>query len=145
MNKAVDITLSTIHRGGVWTVVTLGIDGKDLASDFLMKLQRDNVKLFKSMKTRFRTVANYDAYENRETFKSTSEKGIFEFKRPGLRVYAFYDEIEGSGKLILCTNGGKKNTRKDQHCDIVRAGKIRKRYFNAKALPDTKIVIQEKL
>lgn len=142
MKPAFDITLTEVHSGQCRTVVTLGLNGHDPADDFLNKLLRDDVNRFNWIQTRLRTVANYDRYENRTTFRHVG-KGVYEFKRPGLRLYAFYDDIEGVGHLILCTNGGTKNTRKGQQSDITEAKKRKADYFAAKADPGTQLTYVE--
>jgi hypothetical protein len=142
MNSKIDITLNLLHHGDHYSVATLGIDGKDLAADFLKKLLHDDRNKWKSLKTRIITVSNYERYENNVTFKHL-EKGLYEFKRPGLRLYAFYDTIENTYHLIICTNGGTKNTRKAQSEDIRRALERKQQYFKAKALPQAQFTIND--
>ncbi len=123
MKKPVEITLRTIHVGDVRRVVTLGIDQRDDAQDFLSDLKKTDLKKFEALNTRIETVSQYDTYENRITFRNVGD-GVFEFKRPGIRLYAFYDQIDGEEHLILCTNGGKKN--KKQSADIALAKKSKR-------------------
>ena len=66
--------------------------------------------------------------------------GIHEFKRPGLRLYAFYDEIDGENQLILCTNGGTKG--KDQQKDIRLAKSRKDAYFAAKQQSETILTLE---
>ena len=119
--------------------MTLGLEGRDLADDFLTRLARSNPKGAESIKTRVQNVAEYDRYENELTFRDVGD-GIYEFKRPGLRLYAFYDEIPGlTPQLIIASNGGTKNSRKEQDADIAKARRLRFRYLEAKRLPNAKI------
>ena len=134
MKKSVELTLSTIHLGEARRVVTLGINGKDLAAEFLSKLLIDDRNQFDFIRSRIKTIANYPRYENKLTFRSVGE-GIHEFKRPGLRLYAFYWDLEGESHLIICTNGGIKN--KDQSKDIASAKAIKKAFLDAIEKPDT--------
>lgn len=134
MKKSVELTLSTIHLGEARRVVTLGINGKDLAAEFLSKLLIDDRNQFDFIRSRIKTIANYPRYENKLTFRSVGE-GIHEFKRPGLRLYAFYWDLEGESHLIICTNGGIKN--KDQSRDIARAKAIKEAFLDAIEKPDT--------
>lgn len=90
----IEITFSTIHVGTARRVVTLGLDGKDLADEFLLRLAKSNPRGAESIKIRVQTVAEYDRYENEFTFRNVGD-GIYEFKRPGLRLYAFYDDVAG--------------------------------------------------
>jgi hypothetical protein len=129
VKKPVEITLSTLHLGDARRVVTLGLNGKDLAADFLTGLLHHDRNQLEAIRTRIRAVSNYPRYENRTTFRHVGEQ-VVEFKRPGLRLYAFYDEIGGEHQRILCTNGGTKG--KDQQADIVRAKALKAAYFAAK-------------
>jgi hypothetical protein len=134
----VEITLASIHLGTSRRVVTLGLDGRDLAGEFLTTLRKSNPRGAESLYTRIQTVAEYDRFENEFTFRSVRD-GIFEFKRPGLRLYAFYDEIEGlDPQLIIATNGGTKNNKKEQQTDIARAQSLRSRYLAAKLVSTTR-------
>lgn len=142
MKKKLEITLSTIHRGSARTVVTLGLDGKNQAQKFLQNLKNNDPNAYRSLKTRIRTVSEYDRYENEHTFRHIGD-GIYEFKRNNpklIRLYAFYDVIGGAGQLILCTNGGDKRS---QQQDINRAKTLREHYLNIKDLPNTQIVFEE--
>jgi putative component of toxin-antitoxin plasmid stabilization module len=123
-------------------VVTLGMDGKDHADRFLTQLRKHDRNQWDFIRKRIRAVANHDRYANELTFKHVGE-GVFEFKRPGIRLYAFYDEIDEIGHLILCTNGGGKGNRKEQNADIQSAKTIRNAYFSAKLLEDTRIILAE--
>ena len=64
--------------------------------------------------------------------------GVFEIKVPGIRLYCFKDEIVGlASKLIIATNGGSKNNKRQQHSDIQRAVQLKERYLAAKQLENT--------
>ena len=134
VKNPVEITLRTIHVGDARRVVTLDIDGKDPAREFLMDLARHDRNQFESILTRIRSISNHPRYENQITFRHVGD-GIHEFKRPGLRLYAFYDEIDGRNQLILCTNGGSKNKR--QQKDIRLAKSRKDDYFSIKNHPET--------
>lgn len=132
MKQEIDITLNTLHIGDYRRVVTLDINGKDDADAFLKKLQKDDCKKWDTINRRIATVSNYLSYSNTLTFNPVGD-GVFEFKRPGLRLYAFYDEIGDEHQLILCTNGGTKNKKKEQQTDIKKAKSIKARYEAAKS------------
>jgi putative component of toxin-antitoxin plasmid stabilization module len=132
----IEITLNTIHVGTARRVVTLGLDGKDLADEFLSRLIKSDPRGAKAIKTRVQNIAEHDRYEHELTFRSVGG-GIYEFKRPGLRLYAFYDDLPGlKPQLIIASNGGTKN---DQNADIARAQSLRASYLAAKSQPTTKI------
>jgi hypothetical protein len=134
VKKPVEVILRTVHVGAARRVVTLGIQGKDPAREFLMELLQHDRNQFEFVQKRIQTISNYERYENQITFRHVSD-GLFEFKRPGIRLYAFYDEIGEQQQLILCTNGGLKG--KAQSRDIRLAHSLKAEYFRAKALPDT--------
>jgi putative component of toxin-antitoxin plasmid stabilization module len=134
VNSPIEIHLRTLHLGEARQVVTLGIDGKDFARDFLLELFKHDCNRFNAVQTRIQSISNHPHYENKQTFRHVGE-GVFEFKRPGIRLYAFYDEIDDHRALILCTNGGLKG--KDQSKDIRRAQTLKADYFRAKSQPDT--------
>jgi putative component of toxin-antitoxin plasmid stabilization module len=139
VKSAIEIHLRTLHLGDARQVVTLGIDGKDLARDFLLELFKHDCNRFKAVKTRIQSISNHLHYENKQTFRHVGE-GVFEFKRPGIRLYAFYDEIDDHRALILCTNGGLKG--KGQSKDISRAQSLKSAYFGAKSRSDTVLTIE---
>jgi putative component of toxin-antitoxin plasmid stabilization module len=112
------------------------LDGKDLADEFLSRLIKSDPRGAKAIKTRVQNIAEHDRYEHELTFRSVGG-GIYEFKRPGLRLYAFYDDLPGlKPQLIIASNGGTKN---DQNADIARAQSLRASYLAAKSQPTTKI------
>lgn len=85
------------------------------------------------MTARIAFVSNLPTYEHEQNFKHVGD-GIYEFKRPGLRLYAFYDqcdEIDKKNQLILCSNGGSKNTKREQQNDIAHAKAMKQQYLAA--------------
>lgn len=142
MNQPIDITLSTIHVGNRRRVVTLGINGRNLAQRFLEKLSHDDSRKMDFLTARIKSVSDYETYENDRTFNHLGE-GLYEFKRPGIRLYAFYHEIEGVDHLIICTNGGTKNKKKEQNSDIAKANRIKYKYFAAIEKADTTLTLEE--
>ena len=133
VKKSLEITLTTIHLGSVKRVVTLGMDGKDLAHDYLLKLGRSNQQGLQSILKRLKAIAEHESFENQITYRHVGEQ-IFEVKtKSGLRFYTFPDEVEGLGhQLIIATSGGKKANKKEQNADITKAKAIRKSYLAAK-------------
>jgi len=99
-------------------VVTLGIDGNSPADDFLDQLQTSNSEGYDALYARFRAVAEQDRYENMLTFRSLGD-GLYEpkTKKSGLRLFAFYDQIEGmEPQLIVAASGTSRSKR--QAADI---------------------------
>jgi hypothetical protein len=139
VNTKVEILLTTVHVGSARRVVTIGFNGKDLAQAFLLSLAKSNREGFDMIRTRIKAVAERDDYENKDTFRHLHD-GLYEFKRSGLRLYAFYDELpELKPQLIIATNGGTKNTKKEQSQDIAKALSIKQRYLALKTEANTKI------
>lgn len=140
MKKSLDVTLTTIHLGSAKRVVTLGLDGKDPANEYLLKLGKGNTKGLQSILKRLEAIAEHESFENKVTYRHVGDQ-VFEVKtNTGLRFYTFPDEIAKFGKqLIIATSGGKKGNKKEQDADIARAKKIKKFYLAAKAEPTTTI------
>jgi len=142
VKKEIEVTRHSIHIGEFREVVTLEIDKKDPATKFLKQLKKKDRNAYDSLETRIKTVSDYEHYENKETFRHVGD-GVYEFKRNSprlIRLYAFYDEVDGFEKLILCTNGGGK-TQQDQ--DIAKAKAIKKKYLEAKLKANTRFFYEE--
>jgi len=142
MKSQFDIELNTLYLGEYRMVVTIGLHGKNEADRFIKKLIKDDSNAWKGVATRIKAISNYDRYENQQTFRSVGD-GIFEFKRNGIRLYSFYDELDGVLQLILCTNGGGKGNKKEQQADIEKAKRIRKQYVDLKIKKDTRVLINK--
>jgi len=128
----VEITLKEIHLGSCRTVVTLQLGSDFQMENFLVSLIQSNPNAAKSLQTSMATITSLETYHNERKFKNVGD-GIYEIKVPGIRVYCFKDEIDGlPAKLILATNGGTKNNKKEQNSDIKRAATLRSRYLAAK-------------
>jgi len=116
----------------------MAIDGKELASEFLqglIKSQRNDAKKFH---TTFATICSVENYSNKEKFR-TLGNGIYEIKINGKRLYCFKDtsgDFEtasgSSNHLILASNGGTKNTKREQQRDIKKTQDLKTQYFDAK-------------
>jgi hypothetical protein len=74
VNKKLEIILTTLHVGKARRVVSLGMDGKDLAADYLADLARKDRKGYHSILSRMQAVAEYDRIENQLTFRHVSVK-----------------------------------------------------------------------
>ncbi len=86
-------------------------------------------------------IASEKFFRNTTKFKKVGDD-IFEIKtKGGIRLYSFFTEIDGIDKpqLVLATNGGTKNTAKEQTRDIKEAEKIRERFIASMDLPKTKL------
>ena len=138
MKNSVAITLTTIHLGSARRVVTLGINGKDQADDFLLNLHKGNKKAAESLFARIRFVAEHLRFENRVLFRNLGQ-GLFEFKGDGVRLYAFYeDELLPDSPMIIATCGGGKGSKKEQQGDIKLARKLAAEYKRLRKSKETK-------
>ena len=134
-----EIVLKEVHVGSCRTVVTLQMGAEAAADEFLAALITSNPHAASSLKTSMATITSVDSYHNERKFKRVAD-GIYEIKVPGIRLYCFKDQVEGlPAKLIVATNGGTKNKKREQDTDIRRAVRIRERYFQVKPLADTRL------
>ena len=126
------------HLGSVKRVVTLGLNGKDPANEYLLKLGKANPQGLQSILKRLAAVAEHERYENQLTYRHVGEQ-IFEVKTTsGLRFYTFPDTINGlDHQLIIATSGGKKGNKREQDADILRAKETRNAYLTAKSQSTT--------
>ncbi len=60
---------------------------------------------------------------------------VWEFIKGRLRVLWFYDK----GRIVVCTHGFVKNSRKTPKAEIAKAARIKEQYFAAKAQNDLEI------
>ena len=108
-----------MKAGEVREVIALEIDGLCPARDFLIDLASHNPKGWQILSSQIRLSADVPRLQTRDTFKLLDlSRQLYEFRtRSGLRLYCFLD----GDQLILLTNGGKKNTIKEQNRDIGKA------------------------
>ena len=132
-----EIVLKEVHVGPCSSVVTLRMGDDAPADEFLAELIASNPHAAKSLQTSMATITAVEGYRNERRFKRVAP-GVYEIKVPGIRLYCFRDQL-GDGepmKLIVATNGGTKNTRKEQGTDIQKACNIRERYLSLKDRAD---------
>lgn len=132
-----EIVFKEVHVGPCASIVTLRLGSDAPADDFLAALITSNRHAAKSLQTSMATITAVEGYQNERKFKRVAP-GIYEIKVPG-RLYCFKDQRGDDPPitLIIATNGGNKNTKKEQGADIRRARKIRDRYLALKELPAT--------
>ena len=124
-------------------MVTLQLEADTQLADFLKFLTASNPNAARSLQTSMATITSVEVYHNERKFKHVGD-GVFEIKVPGIRLYCFKDEIDGfPSKLIIATNGGSKNTKREQNSDIQRAARLKERYFAAKPSKDTTLHYQQ--
>ena len=120
-------------------MVTLQLGNDASADDFLNHLIASNPNAARSLQTSMATITAVEEYHNERKFKRVAE-GIYEIKVPGIRLYCFKEQLDGlPAKLIVATNGGGKNTPREQNRDINRALALRQRYLAMKDQAETKL------
>lgn len=145
MKKAVEITMKELHVGTCKTVVSMQIDDNTELQEFLENKIKSDPAGMRRLQTAIATISSVENYVNKTKYRSVSEKGIYEIKTGGIRLYCFQDRLSDNLPcLIIATNGGGKNTSKEQNRDINRAAKIKAEYLEAKQLDDTELDYQEK-
>jgi hypothetical protein len=119
VKKSLEIIAYQIKSGDARELVALELEGKCPARDFLLDLEASNAKGFQILQGQIRFLSDVPNIAPRDTFKLLDvSRQLYEFRtRSGIRLYCFL-----SGEtLVLLTNGGKKNTRKEQNRDISQA------------------------
>ena len=119
MKKALEIIAYQVKSGSARDLVALELDGKCPARDFLTELEASNSKGFQILDGQIRFLSDVTNVVPRGTFKLLDgSRQLYEFRtRSGIRLYCF---LAGE-TLVLLTNGGKKNTKKEQNRDIQSA------------------------
>lgn len=143
MNKPVEITMKELHIGVCKTVVSLQIGADTNLEKFMESMIKSNPAGMGKIQSAMETISSEENYTNETKYKSVSEKGIYEIKSGGIRLYCFQDRLgDNRPCLIITTNGGSKNSDKEQNRDIKRAAKIRNEYLSAKEREDTELNYQ---
>jgi hypothetical protein len=120
-----DSQLKSIHKGRVWHVVALELDGQCPTEEYFRDAERRNSKDLQQLVARIHRVSGQEHESNPEIFRHERD-GIYVFKtRKGLRLYCFLDE----GRLIVTVTGADKPKKKQQQKDIEEAARWRDRYL----------------
>jgi len=127
VKKDLDIVAYEVHSGIKRELVALELDGKCPAQEFLLNLETTNAKGFQILKGQIRFLADVQNIVPRDTFKLLdAARQLYEFRtRSGIRLYCF---LVGH-TIVLLTNGGKKNTRREQNKDIQKAKQACDHFF----------------
>ena len=74
---------------------------------------------------------------DKNLFKKLTDD-IWEFRtlynKQALRLFAFWDKIDKEDTLVVCTHGIVKKTQKIPKAEIEKSERLRKEYFEIKAL-----------
>lgn len=98
-------------------------------TEFIKKQGRKQPAEITKLTALWNFTANNGPPGNKEKFKYlTGSNGIYEFKTTKLRVLCFKDD----GKLIICSHGFVKQTKKTPPQEIEKAEKEKRLYFEAK-------------
>jgi len=129
------MVLFEIAKGG-YTVCAIGRDKQhcqllDFLSNIGQNLQKDGDRLLALLER----TSQRGSPRNTEISHQIKDK-IFEFVQGSLRVLWFYDE----GKLIVCTQGFIKKSRKTPTSEIELAVSTRQKYLADKEKNSIKII-----
>jgi len=121
VKSPLEIPAYLVHRGSLREVVALGLHDELPGLDYLREVRRSNPKGYQILVVQITLLCNTPEIRAKTTFKLLdSTRQLYEFRtRSGLRLYCF---LEGD-TLVILTNGGKKNTPREQNRDIQRAKK----------------------
>ena len=116
MKKKLEITAYQVKLGAERQLITVELDGSCPALEFLKNLKQDNAKGFQILDGQMRFLADVAEIIPRKQFKLLdTTRQLYEFRqRSGIRLYC---HLAGD-TLVILTNGGKKNTKKEQNRDI---------------------------
>lgn len=124
MKTPLEVQAYEIYSGSVRTVAALALDGADDLLDYLASLRKSNRKGYDILHGYFEALCDDRELHDRATFKCLDRAtGLYEFRPSSLRLYCFIYE----NTLVLLTNGGTKNNKKEQSRDIARAMQIQKK------------------
>lgn len=121
------IQLLELCAGSSFTICALEIDGACATQQFLEQAEKQNEDEADSMLALLDWSAKSGPPRNKEKCREVGD-GIYEFKAKSLRICWFYDE----GRIIICSHGFYKPTKKVQNREIKQAGKLKVAYFAAK-------------
>lgn len=128
------------RNGCSWKIYAVCTDRKDCqVSDFLLKLPSN----FENSRDRLIALLDHVLKDGPRLLPDdichTIADGIWQFSVGRLRVAWFYDE----GKVIICTHGFMKKTKKTEKANIERALKAKELYFTDKERKNLTILNDE--
>jgi|SRR5664279_1524956 len=121
------IQLLELCAGSSFTIYALEIDGACTMQQFLEQAERLNEDEADSMLALLDWTAKSGPPRNKEKCREVGD-GIYEFKAKSLRVCWFYEP----GRIIICSHGFYKPTKKVQNREIKQAVTLRAKYLAAK-------------
>ncbi len=121
------VVLKLVAQGSQCRIYALSDETECLLADFLADVERDLPDELPKLVRLFDFAAEHRPPRNEEKCKLLQD-GIYEFKTTRLRVLWFWDE----GRMILCTHGFVKKSRKTPPGEIARALKMKAGYEAAK-------------
>lgn len=113
-----------IRRGAQFSIHAWGNAEYCALLEFLEAMENEAKADLQQLTKLFNLTAEQGVIKNKEKCRPLKE-GIFEFKANQLRVLWFYDQ----NRIIICSHGFKKKSRKPPAREIERALKIKAQYF----------------
>ena len=121
------LALRELILGPAFNVYALVIDGKCETESFLAVADKNDEDEWASMLSLLDRVSKHGPPKNEQ--KSRDVGGdVLEFKAKSLRICYFFD----AGRMIICTHGFQKPTKKVQNREIKQAIKIHSLYLEMK-------------
>ncbi|MCW5547515.1 MAG: type II toxin-antitoxin system RelE/ParE family toxin [Opitutaceae bacterium] len=126
--------LSEIAAGNSFRLYAIGSEGRSPCHDFLTSIQTDHPDEWAKLMARLQRAADHgpplsNPEQCRKLKGSSPEDTVYEFKTHQLRLFWFYDQ----DRMILCSNGLLKGTRKEQDRAIAIARRWKADYLTAKS------------
>lgn len=118
-----------MKEGKHLTLFALG-DGKKVpVLDYIEQMEQKRPKEAEKLAALFNRVVDHGIPKNEQKCRTLGNK-LFELKtRGGLRIVWFWDE----DKMVICTHGFSKSTRKTPRGQLERALSMKSDYFEAKS------------
>ena len=121
-------TLRSLLDGPAFHIFSLVRDGVCEMEHFLSEIERKDEASASSLLTLLERSSIHGPPLNKEKSRDVGGE-IFEFKAKQIRVCYFYD----ANRMIICTHGFHKPTKKVQNNEIKAAKKLRQKYFEEKS------------
>lgn len=119
--------LKELILGSAYTIYALEKNGNCSVEEFLSEVEKNDQDALDSMLALLERMAAHGPGHNKQKFRDVGND-IYEFKAKHLRICWFYD----AGRMVICTHGFTKGTKKEQNRAIKEAIKDKVAYFAEK-------------
>lgn len=123
------VVLRRVRSGRACRILAMGSNDACPLFDFLGQLKQDDYHAFAKIAALLDRTSNHGIVKNEQKYRYFTREKIFEFKTTaGVRIMGFWDE----NRVIICSHGFLKKSRKTPPGEIDRAAVARREYFAAK-------------